>query len=96
MDTVYVTGLPTNITEQLICEKFGSIGVIKVIPAFILLLNLVYIGTNKTNHCCYMKIDKKKGGPRVHIYLDKQTQEPKGDATVSYDDPQAASAAVNW
>lgn len=32
----------------------------------------------------------------MHVYLDKATQQPKGDATVSYDDPDAALAAVQW
>lgn len=30
------------------------------------------------------------------MYRDKVTDEPKGDATVTYDDPHAASAAVEW
>lgn len=30
------------------------------------------------------------------MYKDKITNEPKGDATVTYEDPHAASAAVEW
>ncbi|CAM0149553.1 unnamed protein product [Urochloa decumbens] len=30
------------------------------------------------------------------MYRDKVTNEPKGDATVTYEDPHAASAAVDW
>lgn len=30
------------------------------------------------------------------MYRDKATNEPKGDATVTYEDPHAALAAVEW
>ena len=30
------------------------------------------------------------------MYRDKSTNEPKGDATVTYEDPHAALAAVEW
>ncbi|KAK7828617.1 hypothetical protein U0070_007141 [Myodes glareolus] len=30
----------------------------------------------------------------IHIYLDTETGMPKGDATVSYEDPPTAKAAV--
>lgn len=30
------------------------------------------------------------------MYRDKATNEPKGDATVTYEDPHAAFAAVEW
>ncbi|KAL5206771.1 hypothetical protein ABZP36_034980 [Zizania latifolia] len=40
--------------------------------------------------------DKRTGCPKIWIYRDKVTNEPKGDATVTYEDPHAASAAVEW
>ncbi|KAJ3413721.1 hypothetical protein HDV05_007624 [Chytridiales sp. JEL 0842] len=43
-----------------------------------------------------IKTDKKKRppGPKIWIYRDKDTNEPKGDATVTYEDPYAADAAT--
>ena len=32
----------------------------------------------------------------IWIYKDKVTGEPKGDATVTYDDPETAPAAIEW
>ncbi|GJX56993.1 transcription initiation factor TFIID subunit 15 isoform X1 [Tanacetum coccineum] len=43
-----------------------------------------------------LKKDKRTGGPKIWIYRDKVTNEPKGDATVTYEDPYAAQAAVEW
>jgi len=40
--------------------------------------------------------DKRTGTPKVWLYRDKETDEPKGDATVTYEDPHAALAAVEW
>lgn len=40
--------------------------------------------------------DKRSGRPKIWIYHDKVTNEPKGDATVTYEDPHAALAAVEW
>lgn len=43
-----------------------------------------------------LKKDKRTGRPKIWLYHDKVTGEPKGDATVTYEDPHAALAAVEW
>lgn len=43
-----------------------------------------------------MQKDKRTGRPKIWIYRDKATNMPKGDATVTYEDPFAAAAAVEW
>ncbi|KAF6160782.1 hypothetical protein GIB67_035983 [Kingdonia uniflora] len=43
-----------------------------------------------------LKKDKRTGQPKIWFYRDKVTNEPKGDATVTYEDPHAALAAVEW
>lgn len=43
-----------------------------------------------------IKIDKKTGNSKIWIYKDKATGEGKGEATVTYDDEEAATAAINW
>jgi len=40
--------------------------------------------------------DKKTGRPKVWIYRDKGTGLPKGEATITYEDEQAASSAIEW
>ena len=40
--------------------------------------------------------DKRQNKPKVWIYKDKATDEPKGEATVTYDDPHTAGAAIKW
>jgi RNA-binding protein FUS len=41
-------------------------------------------------------MDKKTQKPKIWIYKDKNTGEGKGEATVTYDDENAASAAIDW
>ncbi|KAI8381291.1 uncharacterized protein BYT42DRAFT_565996 [Radiomyces spectabilis] len=69
-DTVYITNLPQDVTEEKLAAHFGSIGLIK--------------------------IDKKTRKPKIWIYVDKATNLPKGDATLTYDDPPSADAAIDW
>ena len=37
-----------------------------------------------------------QGEPTIHIYKDKRTGRPKGDATVSFEDVETAQSAVKW
>ncbi|CAO3690805.1 unnamed protein product [Rhizopus microsporus] len=69
-DTIYISNLPQDVTEEKLAEHFGSIGIIKT--------------------------DKKLRKPKIWIYMDKATNLPKGDATITYDDPPSADAAINW
>lgn len=39
---------------------------------------------------------KRRGQPKIWLYRDKTTGEFKGEATVTYDDPFAASSAPTW
>lgn len=41
-------------------------------------------------------MDKRTGKPKVWIYKDKLSGKPKGEATITYDDPATAQAAINW
>ncbi len=43
-----------------------------------------------------LQTDKRSGKPRIWIYKDKMTGQPKGEATVTYDDPNAAQSAITW
>jgi RNA-binding protein FUS len=43
-----------------------------------------------------IKHDKKLDKKKIWIYQDKATGLPKGDATVTYDDPPTSDAAVQW
>lgn len=43
-----------------------------------------------------IKIDKRTNQSKIWIYKDKNTGEGKGEATVTYDDDEAAKAAINW
>ena len=41
-------------------------------------------------------MDKKTGRPKIWMYKDKSTGKPKGECTITYDDPDAAKSAINW
>ena len=43
-----------------------------------------------------IKNDRKTGKQRIFIYKDNNTGLPKGEATVTYDDPNAAQSAIQW
>eukprot|EP00293_Proteomonas_sulcata_P012757 CAMPEP_0184316496 /NCGR_PEP_ID=MMETSP1049-20130417/90455_1 /TAXON_ID=77928 /ORGANISM="Proteomonas sulcata, Strain CCMP704" /LENGTH=107 /DNA_ID=CAMNT_0026635487 /DNA_START=28 /DNA_END=348 /DNA_ORIENTATION=- len=72
-DTVYVSGLPKDVTEARLIQYFSKIGILKD-----------------------DKKSREKGKKKIWIYKDKATGEPKGDATVTYEDVNGAKAAVEW
>lgn len=41
-----------------------------------------------------MKMNRRLGHAAINIYTDKDTGKPKGDATLSYEEPICAKAAV--
>ncbi|XP_011300491.1 RNA-binding protein cabeza isoform X3 [Fopius arisanus] len=43
-----------------------------------------------------IKNDKRTGKPKIWVYRDKNTGKPKGEATVTYDDQDAARSAIVW
>ncbi|KAG0476202.1 hypothetical protein HPP92_013043 [Vanilla planifolia] len=69
----------------------GSVYVCKLPPGTDENMLAEYFGT-----IGLLKKDKRSGRPKIWIYRDKVTNEPKGDATVTYEDPHAALAAVEW
>ena len=44
---------------------------------------------HKNNSCFHLQA-------KIWIYKDRNTGEQKGEATVTYDDPQAAQSAISW
>ncbi|XP_062887520.1 TATA-binding protein-associated factor 2N-like isoform X1 [Mobula hypostoma] len=43
-----------------------------------------------------IKTNKKTGSAMINLYTDKVTGKLKGEATVSFDDPPSAKAAIDW
>jgi len=42
-----------------------------------------------------IKIDDRSGGPKIWIYKDRETNEPNGRATVTYEDDETANKAIS-
>ena len=72
-NTIYVAGLPHDVSIDQIGDFFGQLGKIKA---------------SKKNY--------NLGEPTIHLYKDKRTGRPKGDATVSYEETETAQSAVKW
>ncbi|XP_026862037.2 EWS RNA-binding protein 1b isoform X2 [Electrophorus electricus] len=47
-------------------------------------------------HCGPLRINRRTGQPAINIYTDKDSGKPKGDATLSYEEPFCARAAVDY
>lgn len=41
-----------------------------------------------------LQMNRRLGQPAINIYTDKDSGKPKGDATLSYEEPFMAKAAV--
>uniref|UniRef100_A0A8C8ADM4 FUS RNA binding protein n=1 Tax=Otus sunia TaxID=257818 RepID=A0A8C8ADM4_9STRI len=46
--------------------------------------------------CSLPQTNKKTGQPMINLYTDRETGKLKGEATVSFDDPPSAKAAIDW
>lgn len=46
--------------------------------------------------CPPPQTNKKTGQPMINLYTDRETGKLKGEATVSFDDPPSAKAAIDW
>lgn len=44
----------------------------------------------------FLQTNKKTGQPMINLYTDRETGKLKGEATVSFDDPPSAKAAIDW
>ena len=69
-DSVYVSGLPLDCTEEQVSKYFGGIGIIA-------------------------KDKKNDNADKIKLYKDASGA-LKGDGVVTYQDPEAAKAAVGW
>ena len=43
-----------------------------------------------------IKTNKKTRQSMINLYTDRETGKLKGEATVSFDDPPSAKAAIDW
>uniref|UniRef100_UPI00358F0E38 RNA-binding protein EWS-like isoform X2 n=1 Tax=Myxine glutinosa TaxID=7769 RepID=UPI00358F0E38 len=43
-----------------------------------------------------IKMNKRSGKHMINLYTDRETGRQKGEATVSFDDPPSAKAAIEW
>lgn len=94
-DTIFVSGLGEDITEGELAEFFGAIGIVKVIM-IVLPAKFLKCDVGVLQCLSVSQVDKRTGKHKVWIYKDKMTGKPKGEATVTYDDPPAAMQAINW
>jgi len=44
----------------------------------------------------FLQMDKRTNKKKVWLYKDKNTGMSKGEATVTYDDANAAQSAISW
>lgn len=96
-DTIFISGMDPDTSEEEIFSHFGAIGVIKVISFFLIAINQTFVRILiKTKPILLLQSDKRTGKPKIWMYKDKATGKPKGEATVTYDDQNAAKSAIDW
>lgn len=86
----YFKAKKKKILNELKCKALKWI--LKNIILFIKWANHFYL----TCPTLCAQTDKKTNTPKVWIYKDKNTNLPKGEATVTFDDPDTAKAAIDW
>lgn len=57
---------------------------------------VIFFFVNNPKFCCNLQKDKKTGKPKIWLYRNKETGESKGEATITYDDSNAAKSAISW
>lgn len=98
-NTIFVQGLGDDYTVESVADFFKQIGIIKV----------DHLAHPRTSHhqggllltlvlgsLCPLQVNKKTGLPMINLYTDRETGKLKGEATVSFDDPPSAKAAIDW
>lgn len=101
-DTIFVSGMTPESTEEDIASHFGAIGIIKASihsfnRSFVLcvecqLTNIYFVFFSHRNP----QKDKRTMKPKIWLYKNKETGLSKGEATVTYDDANAAQSAISW
>lgn len=104
-NTIFVQGLGDDYTVETVADFFKQIGIIKVgspeASSFIQLESLSESWRGGGGYWSYSmwslsKVNKKTGLPMINLYTDRETGKLKGEATVSFDDPPSAKAAIDW
>lgn len=99
-NTIFVQGLGDDYTVETVADFFKQIGIIKVdFPAFVQLKPPSESQRGRRSFWSFSmwsKVNKKTGLPMINLYTDRETGKLKGEATVSFDDPPSAKAAIDW
>lgn len=96
--TIYITGLTEKVNLEEMAEFFKHVGPIRVRDA---LLHSDQTDQQTPGHGTHFfflsllaQMNRRLGQPAINIYKDNETGKPKGVATLSYEEPICAKAAV--
>lgn len=98
-NTIFVQGLGDSYTVDSVADYFKQIGIIKVHNRKSLKTNMQQMFSHSSPCLTILfltQINKKTGLPMINLYTDRETGKLKGEATVSFDDPPSAKAAIDW